>query len=300
MGAAARGKAHVTPRSVDATASPVAAAGAGGRFSSFVGIDWSGAVGIRHPSVQVAVCDAGTAAPRIVLPPSGTWSRGQVLDWLGGLAGDVLVGMDAGFGFAAVPPFLGPARDLWAEIDTVAAGDADLGGHAFIAHHRDAFWLGAADGPRHLRAHLRVTEQVYAASRLGTPTSNFVLLGAAQVGKATLSAMRLLHRLQWPVWPFDPLPDRGPVILEIYAQAFARMGGVRGKLRDRAALDAALARHGSAAMPGIFPTVFPDHVGDAIVTAAGLRAIAGAPHWWAPAALTPVIAGTEGWTFGVG
>ncbi|PZN93208.1 MAG: hypothetical protein DCF31_13430 [Alphaproteobacteria bacterium] len=270
------------------------------RFNRFIGIDWSGAVGSRHPSVQVAVCEVGGDAPRLVLPASGVWSRGGVLDWLGGLSGDVLVGMDAGFGFAAVAPFLGPARDLWAEIDAVAAADADLGGHGFITHRRDAFWLGAADGPRHLRAHLRVTEQVYAASRLGTPTSNFVLLGAAQVGKATLSAMRLLHRLDWPVWPFDPLPDSGPVILEIYAQAFARMGGVRGKLRDRVALDRALAVHGSAPLPVGFPAVFPDHVGDAVITAAGLRAIAGDARWWAPAALTPGIAVTEGWTFGVG
>ncbi len=269
------------------------------RFGRFVGIDWSGAVGSRHASVQVAICAAGGDAPRLVLPPSGVWSRTGVLDWLGRLSGDVLVGMDAGFGFAAVPPFTGPARALWAEIDAIAAADADLGGHSFIADRRDAFWMGAADGPRHLRAHLRVTEQVYAASKLGTPTSNFVLLGASQVGKATLSAMRLLHRLQWPVWPFDPLPAAGPVILEIYAQAFARMGGVRGKLRDRVALDAVLEQLGSATMPATFAEHFPDHVGDAIVTAAGLRAIAGAPQWWSPPALTPAIAATEGWTFGI-
>ena len=268
-------------------------------FTHSIGIDWSGAVGSRHPSVQVAQCEAGHDAPRLVLPASGVWSRVGVLDWLGGLSGDVLVGMDAGFGFAAVPPFTGPARELWAEIDAVAARDADLGGHSFIAHRRDSFWLGAADGPRHLRAHLRVTEQVYAASRLGVPTSNFVLLGASQVGKATLSAMRLLHRLRWPVWPFDPLPGQGPVILEIYAQAFARMGGVRGKIRDRSGLDGVLVALGSAPMPPGFADRFPDHVGDALVTAAGLRTIAGQPHWWQPAALTPAIAGTEGWTFGV-
>ena len=280
MGAATRGKATL-------------------RFDRFIGIDWSGAIGSRHPSVQVAICDADRDAPRLVVPDGGVWSRTGVLDWLGGHSGDVLVGMDAGFGFAAVPPFTGPARALWAEIDAVAATDPDLGGHSFIAHRRDAFWTGAADGPRHLRAHLRVTEQVYAASRLGTPTSNFVLLGAAQVGKATLSAMRLLHRLQWPVWPFDPLPATGPIILEIYAQAFARMGGVRGKLRDKSALDAALARLGCAPMAAGFVDAFADHVGDAIITAAGLRAIAAEPRWWTPAAMTPGIAHTEGWTFGI-
>lgn len=269
------------------------------RFTRFVGIDWSGAKGARHSSIQIAICDAGDAPPVLVVPPSGVWSRMAALDWLGGLSGDVLVGMDAGFGFAAVPPFGQSARDLWAEVETVCAAEVDLGGHGFIAHRREMFWLGAADGPRQLRAHLRVTEQVYKASGLGVPTSNFVLLGASQVGKATLTAMRLLHWLDWPVWPFDPLPPRGPVILEIYAQAFARLGGFRGKLRDAVSLNAALARHGSQALPANFPAVFPDHVGDAIITAAGLRAVAGQPRWWQPAALTPAIAVTEGWTFGI-
>lgn len=270
------------------------------RFDRFVGIDWSGARGVRHPAVQVAMAAAGRAAPELVPPLGGgsAWSRLAVLEWLGELEGDVLVGIDAGFGFAAVPPFTGPAKALWAEIDAVCADEPDLGGHAFVAHRRAAFWTGAADGPRQLRAHLRVTEAAYAASRLGQPTSNFVLLGASQVGKATLSAMRLVHRLGWAVWPFDPLPPKGPVILEIYAQAFARMAGVRGKIRDRAALEAALARLESAAPPGL-PAAFPDHVGDALVTAAGLRAIAGETRWWAPAAMTAEVARTEGWTFGV-
>jgi hypothetical protein len=188
---------------------------------------------------------------------------------------------------------------VWAEVEAVCFAEPDLGAHGFIQHRRDAFWLGAADGPRHLRAHLRVTEQVYKQSGLGVPTSNFVLLGASQVGKATLTAMRLLHRLQWPVWPFDPVPAHGPLILEIYAQAFARQGGFRGKLRDVAGLNTALARHGSRPMPAAFPASFPDHVGDAIITAAGLRAIAHQPNWWQPAALTQDIAVTEGWTFGV-
>ena len=268
------------------------------RFTRFVGIDWSGAVGSRHPSVQVAMCDGGGGAPVLVLPASGVWSRAGVLEWLGALRGDVLVGMDAGFGFAQGPGFDAPARSLWAAVEAASAGDADLGGHGFIAARRQAFWMGAADGPRHLRAHLRVTEQVYAASRLGTPTSNFVLLGASQVGKATLSAMRLLYRLGWPVWPFDAVPEAGPVILEIYAQAFARMAGFRGKLRDRISLDAALAHFGSGGLPADFAAVFPDHVGDAVVTAAGLRAIAGEARWWAPAGMEAVRE-TEGWTFGV-
>lgn len=273
------------------------------RFTRFVGIDWSGAKGPRHRSIQIAVCEAGDAPPVLVVPPApklaGVWSRMAALEWLGGLRGDILVGMDAGFGFAAVRPFDQPARSLWAEVEAVCAAELDLGAHGFIDHRRESFWLGAADGPRHARAHLRLTEQVYKASGLGVPTSNFVLLGASQVGKATMTAMRLLHRLDWPVWPFDPLPDAGPVILEIYAQAFARLAGFRGKVRDVDSLNLALSRHGSQPMPGSFPASFPDHVGDAIVTAAGLRATAHQPHWWQPPAMTPTIAAMEGWTFGV-
>ncbi|WP_439534356.1 hypothetical protein [Polymorphobacter sp.] len=279
---------------------PAAGGAADGRvrFDRFVGIDWSGARGDRHPGVQVAMCE-GDGPVRLVVPGGGIWSRQGVLDWLGALSGDVLVGMDAGFGFAPAPGFEGPARRLWAEIDAVCADEIDLGGHAFVAHRREAFWMGAADGPRSARAHLRLCERVYAERRLGVPTSNFVLLGASQVGKASLSAMRLLHRLGWAVWPFDPLPASGPVICEIYCQAFARMAGVRGKLRTRAVLAPALAHFGAAVPDGLGDS-FADHVGDALVTAAGLRRIAHQPQWWAPAGLTPALAVSEGWTFGVG
>jgi len=251
--------------------------------------------------VQVAEC-AADGQLRLVVPDGGTWSRMGALDWLSGLSGDVLVGMDAGFGFARVPGFEGEARRLWGEVEAACGGDADLGGHGFVTARRDAFWMGAADGPRAARAHLRVCERVYAARKLGVPTSNFVLLGASQVGKASLSAMRLLHRLDWPVWPFDPVPARGPVIAEIYCQAFGRMAGVRGKVRERAVLAGVLGHFG-VAVPDDLGAMFADHVGDALMTAAGLRALAnegaGEAGLWRPEGMTPEIARTEGWTFGI-
>ena len=272
------------------------------RFSRFVGIDWSGAAGSRHPAVQVALCEADGAAPRLVTPPGGVWSRSAVLDWLGAQHDDVLAGMDASFGLPVAPPFLMPARDLWAEVDRVAAGDADLAAHGFVndPRWRPAFWLGAADGPRAERALLRVTEQACRDQGFGAPVSSFVLLGANQVGKGALAAMRLLHRLHWPVWPFDPVPEHGPVMVEIYCNLFARLAGLGGKLRDRARLDAALVALGSAPMPAAFPDRFADHVGDALVTAAGLRALAGAARLWSPARLAADLRPIEGWTFGVG
>src|SRR3546814_11010049 len=56
------------------------------------------------------------------------------------------------------------------------------------------------------------------ATKQAASVSNFNLVGAAQVGKASLSGMRLLHRLsgRMPLWPLDPVPARGPLLVEIY------------------------------------------------------------------------------------
>ena len=42
-----------------------------------------------------------------------------------------------------------------------------------------------------------------------------------------------------------------------------------------------------------------DHATDAILTAVWLRTVADRPELWAPRDLTPSLARTEGWTFGV-
>ena len=47
-----------------------------------------------------------------------------------------------------------------------------------------------------------------------------------------------------------------------------------------------------------FPDDFTDHDSDALITAAGLRAIVENPRYWHPIHLSEVAA-TEGWTFGV-
>ena len=63
------------------------------------------------------------------------------------------------------------------------------------------------------------------------------------------------------------------------------------------ALDAALAALGST--PHTPLARYDDHATDAIITAAWLRRSAHDPALWSPAGLTPTIAVTEGWTFGV-
>ena len=278
-------------------------------FDRFVAIDWTGAVGERHRAIAVAEADVAGGPPRIVRP-GHRWSRAEVFALIEAarVAGErILFGIDMCFGlpfidrgafFPGDPDSPPDARALWRDVATVAAADPHHAVPAYVAHRRDHFWLGAADGPRADRARLRVPEQADQANG-NTPSSVFVLLGAAQCGKASLSGMRLLAETAVPVWPMDPLPAAGPLLVEIYCRLFAQMGGARGKLRSRAALDAALVRLGSEPCGETIPEHFDDHIGDALISAAGMRVVAADPRTWSPPGLTPAIAATEGWTFGL-
>ena len=238
-----------------------------------------------------------------------------MLDWLlEDLPADTLVGMDLGFslpfldrggffpGWHESPP---DAKALWALVEHLCAADPHLVATSFLAD---------ADVARHFRQHggrqgdafqpgrgrLRVTEHAQAAMGL-RPASNLNLVGAAQVGKSSLTGMRLLHRLagRVPVWPFAADPGHGSLLVEIYTSLAARTAGRppgRSKMRSAAELDAALATLGSP--PSGLAGPIDDHRSDAILTAAWLRQTADDAALWRPPALTPDIARTEGWTFG--
>lgn len=283
-----------------------------GRFRHFAAIDWSGAAGERHRGIAVALCSKG--APELVRP-GHRWSRGEVLDWLvDELPTDTLVGFDMGISlaFADKGAFLpdwdespSDARALWGMIDQLCADDPHLAASSFVDH---------AEAARHFRRHggregdlfgggrgrFRVTERAQEAMGC-KPYSNFNLVGAAQVGKSSLTGMRLLHRLQGrlPVWPIDPLPSAGSAVVEIYttlaAMAAGRSAG-KSKMHSFEELNAALAVLGSDPVPGEGSIV--DHASDALLTAAWLRTAASDPALWEPPLLTPEIAATEGWTFG--
>ena len=284
------------------------------RFRHFVAIDWSGAIGARQPGIAVAICGHGDDAPTLVR--SGhIWSRQDVLEWLtADLPGDALVGMDlspafpfvdAGAYFPEWSQTPGDARALWALVDELCADDPDLAASGFVDH---------AEASRYFRRHggrtgdcfgvgrgrLRVVEQRQRAHGL-SPYSCFNLVGAAQVGKSSLTGMRVLNRLSdaIAVWPFDPLPNVGSVIVEIYTSLAARQAGLRSglsKIRDGLALDIALKSLGSA--PHAPLSRYTDHATDAILTSAWLRKVAHDPALWTPDGLGDV-AQTEGWTFGV-
>lgn len=284
------------------------------RFTDFIAIDWSGQAVERPKGLAVARCTAGTAPPELL---DRKWSRQDILDWLGELADTgtrALIGLDlsAAFpfrdegayfpGWDLSPPD-GPA--LWKLVDELCAGDPHLAANGFINH---------PDARRHFRqqgncgdlfppgrGRFRACEQGQEAMRL-SPYSNFNLVGASQVGKSSLTGMRVLHRLRGrvPVWPFDPPPVTGPVLVEIYTALAARLAGMRkgiSKIRDAATLDTMLAAFGSE--PHAPLTRYDDHATDAMLSAAWLRIAANQPELWAPAGLTPHLAQTEGWTFGV-
>lgn len=291
------------------------------RFDHFLAIDWSGAAGERHKAIALAVAQAGGGPPELLRAPRG-WARSEVCEFLRhGLPARTLVGLDLGIGlpFADAGAFFpgwgespADASDLWAMIDRLCADDPHLGANSFVDHPElcrhyrrhgrregDLFHL---PGTAHRRGRFRLTEQAQ-ATRLGLkPYSNFNLVGAAQVGKSSLTGMRMLHQLRGhlPVWPIDPLPDAGSAIVEIYTSIAALAGGrsaSRSKIRDHAALNTALAAIDSPPVDGDGP--IDDHSADAIITAAWLRAHAARQELWHPEGLTPAIAQTEGWTFGV-
>ncbi len=284
------------------------------RFQNFVAIDWSGAAGERHHGIAIAHCSAGQAAPQLVRP-GHRWSRPDVLQWLledlpeqsivGFDMGISLAHADAGAFFPGWTESPGTARDLWELIDRICIDDPHLSATSFVDHPEAARHFrrhGGREGERFGggRGRFRVTERAQEAMGC-RPYSNFNLVGAAQVGKSSLTGMRLLHRLQGrlPVWPVDPLPESGSVICEIYTTIAARAAGRRtgaSKVRDHADLNRALAELDSAPVAG--SGAITDHAADALITAAWLRNAVHDPALWAPPGLTPQIARTEGWTFG--
>jgi hypothetical protein len=280
------------------------------RFASFVAIDWSGAKGRRHKGIAIAEA-RGDSAPRLVRP-GHVWAREEVLAWLlDRAAGEPTL---FGFDFSFAPPIVErgeylpgepdvprTAREFWAYVDATS-DDEDLGAASFLeSAHRRHFYFGIADGVKAGFMHFRQCDARLNAQGGRKTASAYDAIGAAQVAKASFSGMRLLHRLDGKVaiWPMDPLPESGSTVVEIYTRIYLRRAGLSGvKLRSRADLNRALKGLGGPRARLRFEP--NDHQTDALVTAAGMRALAlKEPRAFDPEGLTPEIARSEGWTFGV-
>lgn len=285
-------------------------------FTHFAVIDWSGQAVERPAGLALAHAPTGDAAPTLLRPPSG-WSRDAILHWLEDhteARTRILVGLDlspafpfhdAGSYFPGWDQSPATAADLWALVDQLSADDPHLGANGFINHPEARRYFRQRGDCGDLfpagRGRFRVCEHGQAAMHL-SPYSCFNLVGAAQVGKSSLTGMRVLHRLRGvvPIWPFDPVPEAGPLIVEIYTALAARAAGMRkglSKIRTGPALDEALTAF--ATRPHDPLARYDDHSTDAILTTAWLRQAAQDAATWTPKELTAEIARTEGWTFGV-
>jgi hypothetical protein len=278
-------------------------------FTRIVALDWSGAKGRRHKGIAIAVC--GRQGPPSLVRPGHVWSREEVADWL--LEQAALEPTLFGFDFSFAPPFVergaylpgesgipDDARAFWAYVDRHAP-DEDLGAASFLEKvHRPHFYFGIADGVK--ADFVRFRQCDHRLNVLGgrKTASAYDAIGAAQVAKASFSGMRLLHRLSGrvPIWPMDPLQPGQSALVEIYTRIYLRNAGLPGtKLRSRVELERALAGLGSP--PADLSFEPDDHQTDALVTAAGMRAHLANLRAFAPEGLTPDLARTEGWTFGI-
>jgi hypothetical protein len=282
-------------------------------FDRFIGIDWTGAKGKRHAGLAVAVCEAGEETPRLVMPPSGgaRWSRAELADWLtdGAGGGRVLVGIDSSFGMpfldeGAYFPVTESPQDvaqLWHSVHTLCGRDIDFYGGPFVDLHA-AHYLRLGHRGNCYSRRMRVAENLAVASGAGPCESVFHLIGPSQVGLSGLSTMAMLHELNEAdrvvVWPFEDAGHTPVTVVEIYAAAFASLGGHKGKIRDAGALEAILGTLGCIGRVRV-DGGFDDHKADALMTSAALRAIAHDRKYWNPEQLSAMVRRTEGWIFGI-
>jgi hypothetical protein len=278
-------------------------------FDGFIAIDWSGADG-RYVGISIAACEPGDKAPHLIAPEEARWTRTAVAMWLDRELNSgrrLLIGLDLAFGMPFEPGIgyagAAEAKDifaLWEAIETASAAAPDFGCAPVIAH-RDfgpLYWRQGKRPPE-WRLRQRQSEHACAAATGTRPECVFKLIGAKQVGKASLTGIRVLrnvrarNRARVAVWPFEPVNEKSALV-EIYPTLFRKQAAHGlSKLRTRAELNAALRHFDTRASRG--RDTLSDHDTDALISAAGMRYMAGDG--------LPMPADNhirrEGWIFGV-
>jgi hypothetical protein len=286
-------------------------------FDAFIAIDWSGAAR-SYDGIAVARCELGNAAPELVEPRATRWTRQEIAEWLEGQlkSGErLLIGFDFAFGFPFEPAvgYLGgraPDVDdifaLWDLIETKSCGDPDFGCSNFVNDPALAglFWT---TGPRPTTwiERKRRAERACAEFTTTRPDTLYKLLHSKQVGKASITGMRVLHQVRTragnrvAIWPFETI--RHSAMVEIYPTIFRqRATHSVAKLKTKSQLDAALEHFGSRSTSLSSRRKLSDHDTDALISAAGLRVVARDHGIWAPRELATARVQREGWIFGVG
>ena len=291
-------------------------------FQVFIGIDWSGAKTPKNsPAIAVSSCEQGNSAPVL---HTGPWSRTRISEYIESLANSsdrILIGIDANFGYAqevGIAQF-GHNYDhqtLWKAVEHSSLDHDNFFAAGFWQAWPDYFWTKGKQ-PEHMTLPKRATEIACVDAGLGHPESPFKLIGAKQVGKGGLAAMRMAWHLKQKlgdklcIWPFEPdLTDSADIVItEIYPRQFLkRTGHGNKKIKTIDQLNDSLVSLGSEPYPKGSDSQLPlitDHDTDALVSAAGLRKLCGTDGLISnrlahPKGLTSDKAKREGWIFGVG
>ena len=286
-------------------------------FDAFIAIDWSGA-SKSYVGIAVAKCEAGTSAPALVdSEKANHWTREAIADWLKRELNSgrrLLIGFDFAFGlpYEKEHSYLGGQAeridsifDLWDLIDRESHSDPDFGCGAFVDDPKYAqlFWKSGARRPTWIERKRR-TELACAKVTNTYPETVYKLLGSKQVGKASLTGIRVLNHLrsahgkQVAIWPFENVQKSAMV--EIYPTLFRKAAtGSLAKLRSLSDLNTALTALNCRPVRRISRAAPTDHETDALLSAAGLRRLARLPATWSLRNSSAGIARREGWIFGV-
>ena len=258
-------------------------------FDEFIAIDWSGSQALFSPSITIAIAPFQESSVSLITPPNKEWSRTHVAEWIinhAAYSKRLLIGIDSNFGYAASTVFkrlpnLQTATELWSLIDSTCSQESNFYAQAFwqdslFCHD---FWT-AGKKPPHFPEKRRQTELSCINEQLGFPENPFKLIGAKQVGKGGLSAMRMAHFLKMQLqekiafWPFDSQENCDAatiVIAEIYPRLFLKKANHGlSKVRDMKKLKDLLSFFEAKSSP---LSSLNDHQSDALIAAAGIRSL---------------------------
>ena len=193
-----------------------------------------------------------------------------------------------GFDFSFAPPIVErgeylpgepgvpkTAREFWAYVDALS-DDEDLGAASFLeTAHRRHFYFGIADGVKAGFMHFRQCDarlNARAGARPRAPmTRSARRRSPRRASRACACSIGSTARSRSGRW--TRCPNSGSAVVEIYTRIYLRRAGMSGtKLRSRADLNRALKGLGSP--PARLRFEPNDHQTDALVTAAGMRALA--------------------------
>ena len=255
----------------------------------------------------------------MIRPPSRTrWTRLDVARWICNqldARNRFLIGLDFAFGFpfeneavGYLGGLAGHVDDifaLWELIERKSCPEPDFGCSVFTRDptYSSLFWK-TGPLPAAWSARKRRTELVCAATTQTRPETVYKLLGSKQVGKASITGIRVLHHIRSlkkervAFWPFQKI--RGSAMVEIYPTLFRKSAnGSLAKLRTLNELNGALKKLGSRRVSRA-STSLSDHETDALISAAGLRFLACKRETWLHPELESPRVQREGWIFGVG